>query len=202
MTVLLPVVVADFMLYQVGIGGNGIVDNVNGWQVYQDEANCHNVLDWLWPWSKDVSGDKFGIRCEGNGCPRGWPGQQDRDPANIDIVEVNFARADHHWSKPAPVLRCAEVLTDRAAYYKAREGGLFGLDGRQVGRCYPSPGPWLDCGLKVSKIQGMRKLRCEVLATVPEIIDGHPLHLAVIESEGVGVRQGNGSEAGDRVEAT
>jgi hypothetical protein len=54
----------------------------------------------------------------------------------------------------------------------------------------------------VGKVQGMRKIKCEVQADVPEIIEGHSIHIPVIESEGLGVQQGNGPEAEDKVKAT
>ncbi|EAT78036.1 hypothetical protein HBI56_198250 [Parastagonospora nodorum] len=136
LAILLPAVTADFELYQVGLGGNGLTPNVEA-------------------------------------------GKSTRTKPT----------ATTHWTVYGP------------AYYKADDGGLYGLDGRRVGRCYPWPGPWLDCGLKVGKVQGMREIKCEVQADVSEIIEGHPIHIPVIESEGVGVQQGNGSEAGDKVKA-
>jgi hypothetical protein len=58
------------------------------------------------------------------------------------------------------------------AYYKDRNGGLYGLDGKRMGKCYPWPAKMLDCGLKTARVQGHRKLRCEVGATAKEINDG------------------------------
>ena len=92
---LLSAVTADFEIYRVGIGGNGITENVEGWQVYQDEANCDTVLDWIWPDTDDASGR--GVRCEGDGCGR----SDDDDPANIEILEMNFE--GYHWSKCPPI---------------------------------------------------------------------------------------------------
>lgn len=88
---LLSAVTADFEIYRVGIGGNGITANVEGWQVYQDEANCDTVLDWIWPDTEDASGR--GVRCEGDGCGRA----DDDDPANIEVLEMNFE--GYHWSE-------------------------------------------------------------------------------------------------------
>jgi hypothetical protein len=89
---LLQTVAADFDIYRVGIGGNGISGNVEGWQVYQDGANCDNKLDWLWSDTKDASG--YGVRCEGGGCARSG----DVDAADITVLEMNF-RNGNHWSK-------------------------------------------------------------------------------------------------------
>ena len=91
---------ADFELYQVGLGGGGIVGNVEGWQVYQNEANCDTARNWIWRDRKDVSGGKWGVRCEGDGCTRGSV-NGDNDPANIDVTEMNFNREEFHWSKLA-----------------------------------------------------------------------------------------------------
>lgn len=48
-----------------GIGGNGITDNVWGFQVYDSPPACHDVIEWIWEVSKDVSGEKYGVRCKG-----------------------------------------------------------------------------------------------------------------------------------------
>jgi hypothetical protein len=89
---------ADFDLYRVGLGGTGISGNSEGWQVYeQDTANCDSALDWIWRDSDDVSGGKFGVRCEGDGCGRGF--EEANNPENIEVLEMNFNREEHHWSK-------------------------------------------------------------------------------------------------------
>jgi hypothetical protein len=173
---LLTAVHADFEIYQVGIGGNGITGNAEGWQVYQDEANCDTVLEWIWRDSDDVSGGKYGVRCEGDGCERGWE-WSDHDPANIDIMEMNFNRDEHHWSKEHSyfmhILRIANVMRS-SAYYKDREGGLYDLSNNKVGRCYPWPAAMLDCGITVARVQGHRKLRCEIGVNAGDINGGRP----------------------------
>lgn len=90
---LLQAVDANFDVYRVGIGGNGITGNSEGWQVYEAEANCDNKLDWLWRVSDDVSGGKYGLRCVGTpgGCGR------DDSNADIEILEMNFN--GEHFSK-------------------------------------------------------------------------------------------------------
>ena len=47
---------ANFDIYRVGIGGNGITGNGEGWQVYEAEANCDNAKDWYWVDTDDASG--------------------------------------------------------------------------------------------------------------------------------------------------
>jgi hypothetical protein len=81
---------ANFDLYQVQIGSGGIGSNTNGFQVYGDEANCDNALDWIWKEDDDVSSG-YGIRCEGSGCRAG-------EGYDITEVEMNF-RDVYHWSK-------------------------------------------------------------------------------------------------------
>jgi hypothetical protein len=85
---------ANFDLYRVGIGGDGISGNAEGWHVYEGEPSCDQALDWIWRDSEDVSGGKYGVRCEGDGCPR-----SDVDLSLIEVVEMNFNREEHHWSK-------------------------------------------------------------------------------------------------------
>ncbi|MBE3048616.1 hypothetical protein IMZ48_40170 [Candidatus Bathyarchaeota archaeon] len=86
---------ADFNIYRAGVGGNGISGNAWGYQVYEGEANCDNNKEWIWRSSKDVSGDKYGVRCKGGGDSCDPSG----DPAGIEEMEFNFASDDHHWSK-------------------------------------------------------------------------------------------------------
>lgn len=94
---LMQATLADFNIYRVGLGGTGISGNAEGWQVYMGDANCDNAIDWIWRDSDDVSGGKYGVRCDGedNACGRA----EDDDPSNIDILEMNFNSDDRHWSK-------------------------------------------------------------------------------------------------------
>lgn len=91
---LLPFATADFELYHVVLSRT-YYEQFEGWQVYPTETTCATALDWEWRMITDVSGD-HGVRCEGNGC------RTDQDD-DIDVLEVNFARVDHHWSKVAAV---------------------------------------------------------------------------------------------------
>ncbi|OAG12332.1 uncharacterized protein CC84DRAFT_112811 [Paraphaeosphaeria sporulosa] len=150
---LLHSVNANFDLYRVGLGGTGVSGNGEGWQAYEAEANCDNKLDWYWVDSEDVSGGKYGVRCEGDGCGR----SQDDDDKSLDVIEMNFNRDEHHWT-----------------YYKDRDGALVDLSDNQVGRCYPFPGPNLNCGLTVGRVDGYRKIRCEIDVTADDINGGRP----------------------------
>lgn len=94
--VLLPAVYADFDVYIVSVGGTGIAGNSRGYQVYDGEANCDNSLDWLWVTRKDVSGDKYGVRCESEDDDACFGSG---DPTRIDVLEFNFNSDDLHWSK-------------------------------------------------------------------------------------------------------
>jgi hypothetical protein len=52
---LLQAVHANFDLYRVGVGGNGITGNGEGWQVYEEQASCDGALDWYWAVASTVS---------------------------------------------------------------------------------------------------------------------------------------------------
>lgn len=57
----------------------------------------------------------------------------------------------------------------RVAYYKDRDGGLYDVAGNQVGKCYPWPAPYFECGTGVGRVEGYRKLKCEIGVTADEI---------------------------------
>jgi hypothetical protein len=92
---LLQAVRADFDLYRIGISSSGIGGNGEGWQVYPDSWTCGDAVDWIWRDSDDVSGSKYGVRCEGDGCGRA----DGTDPADIDTIEMNFNSDEYHWSE-------------------------------------------------------------------------------------------------------
>lgn len=66
------------------------------------------------------------------------------------------------------------MYSSATAYYRDRDGELVDLDGNVVGLCYPFPGPKLDCGTSVGRIEGVRKLRCETDYTAEDINDNRP----------------------------
>ncbi|KAH6616872.1 hypothetical protein C7974DRAFT_402577 [Boeremia exigua] len=141
---------AAFSLYQIGLGASGIGANTEGFQVYPDEANCDNALDWLWRKSSDVSGGKYGVRCEGSGCWRGETGE-------ITSVEFNFL-GDFHWT-----------------WYADRDNALIDLEDRVVGSCDVVIGPHFGCGLDpIGQVVGERKLKCEVDVTADQINGNRP----------------------------
>jgi hypothetical protein len=90
---LLQAVQADFDLYRIGAApskGSG-----EGWQVHSDSWTCRDIMNQLWRESNDVSGDKYGVRCSGDGCGR----SDGTDPSDIEIVEMNFNSDKYHWSE-------------------------------------------------------------------------------------------------------
>lgn len=95
LTALLRVTHANFDVYAEGIGGNGISGNTWGYQVYDSEPDCDNIIDWIWRQSGDVSGGKYGVRCKGSDDACAASG----DPSGIEEMEFNFNSDDHHWSK-------------------------------------------------------------------------------------------------------
>ncbi|KNG45224.1 hypothetical protein DDE82_001753 [Stemphylium lycopersici] len=127
---------ANLDIHHVGIGGNGITGNGEGWQVYEAQANCDNAKDWYWLDTDDASGR--GALCEGDGCGRG----DDDSADDITVLEMNFTDG-YHWT-----------------YYKSCNGDLVDTNDNPVGNCSPFPGPELNCGLTISRIEGYCKLRC------------------------------------------
>lgn len=96
-TALLQATNANFDVYMSGIGGNGISGNAWGYTVYDSPPGCDGAMDWIWRSSDDVSGGKYGVRCEGSndGCDASG------DPGDIDVMEFNFNSDDYHWSESA-----------------------------------------------------------------------------------------------------
>lgn len=95
LTLLLHTADANFDVYMSGIGGDGITANVWAFQVYDSPPACHDVIDWIWQATGDVSGDKYGVRCKGSdaGC------SSSGDPSDIEELEMNFNTDEYHWSK-------------------------------------------------------------------------------------------------------
>lgn len=95
-TTFLPRVTANFDVYLTDI--NGVY---KGWQVFPSEATCDEAwVNEVWEWEGDVSGDKVGFRCKGDGCD--WS----TSPSEIEELEMNFHEKSpkYHWSK---ILRMA-----------------------------------------------------------------------------------------------
>ncbi|KAI6788338.1 hypothetical protein KC363_g9237 [Hortaea werneckii] len=143
-----PFATADFSLYRVGVGGNGIVANQEGWQVYADTPDtvrCKSVRERLdWGIRLDVSGKKTGVRCktEKGTCTRSHGGGE------VLEMELNErpidGGANYHFT-----------------YYKDRGGALVGLNGEDLGHCTPDAGATFQCGKGISRVEGTRKLNCK-----------------------------------------
>jgi hypothetical protein len=97
---LLPSASANFDVYRVKSikpytqGGNSL-----GWMIFPAEPPydivvCKASTNGWWENSNDVSGDKYGFRCEGNGC------RTQESPSDVDVLEMNFDRV-HHYSELA-----------------------------------------------------------------------------------------------------
>ena len=93
---LLPAAYANFDAYRVELsrpyaqGGDRI-----GWQIFEAEASCESAGNENRPWwdqTSDVSGDKLGFRCVGDGCFKGGIAE------DINILEMNFDQT-HHYSE-------------------------------------------------------------------------------------------------------
>ena len=116
-----------------------------------------------WPKRDDVSYERYGIRCEGEGC------DLNRSAWNIDTLEMNFATdPSYHWT----------VYKDRAS----AESGASAMnplekDGRSAGFCYPFTGDSYNCEHKnkdgfVVGSKGVRKFRC-ITNIVSDDINAH-----------------------------
>ena len=95
---LLPSTSANFDVYRVksikpyAQGGTSL-----GWMIFPAEPPCDVVVrkastNGWWESSNDVSGEKYGFRCEGDGC------RTQSSPSDVDILEMDF-NAMHHYSE-------------------------------------------------------------------------------------------------------
>ena len=95
---LLPSAYANFDVYRVksikpyAQGGTSL-----GWMIFATEPSCETVVkkattNGWWESSNDVSGDKYGFRCEGDGC------RTKSSPSDVDILEMNL-NSVHHYSE-------------------------------------------------------------------------------------------------------
>ncbi|KAI1178467.1 hypothetical protein F4777DRAFT_576001 [Nemania sp. FL0916] len=137
---------ADFDIYRQGIGGNGISGNSWGWMAYDSPPACDSVTEWIWRSSSDVSGGKYGVRCEGDGCGAG------QDPAQITTLEMNFNSDDKHFT-----------------FYQGRANGLFDLDGNQVGSCTVLMAEDFYCGISGGMADGSPALSCNAPISAADI---------------------------------
>lgn len=96
LAVLLPATMADFNIWYVRVGG--IIDPIDQYAVYAArQPSCDVVNDTFnWAIEDDVSGDKWGVRCSGDGCTSD-------NPRDIDEFEMNFNDDSLHWSKSLAV---------------------------------------------------------------------------------------------------
>lgn len=62
----------------------------------------------LWELSDDVSGDKFGIRCDGSDGACEAKGS----PSNISVLDVNFNDDEFHWSRCILIGSIMNVMPD------------------------------------------------------------------------------------------
>lgn len=180
LTFLTSIVLADFSIYAAGIGGNGISGNADGWQVYPVTSGvikCDQALEWIWRSSKDASGDKYGVRCDGedSACVRGGPGK------GIKELEFNTRQSGKdsgrsHFSKffttgvenldgfcgLVVLMKCS------AAFYKNRGLAIVNLNGKKIGTCKPAPEQDFYCGITAGRAEGTRKLDCTCSLTAKD----------------------------------
>jgi hypothetical protein len=97
---LIPSTSANFDVYRVNSikpytqGGTSL-----GWMIFPAEPPCDVVVrktstNGWWESSNDVSGDKYGFRCEGDGC------RTQGSRSDVDVLEMGF-NGMHHYSELA-----------------------------------------------------------------------------------------------------
>ncbi|KAM7219899.1 hypothetical protein V8F06_004754 [Rhypophila decipiens] len=139
---LLPGAHANFDIYRVkDIRPYAQAGTTTVWQIFASPPNCDSALyEGWWDDSRDVSGNKLGVRCWGSGCAQQAPVDQ------INGLEMHFSNNPlYHWT-----------------IYKDRGYNMIGLDGKTYGRCIPFPNHDYNCPFSggSSKIEGRRKFRC------------------------------------------
>ncbi|CAI6342542.1 unnamed protein product [Periconia digitata] len=142
-----PTVLGNFAIYNSGIGGDGISENVDGWQIYELKDGvpaCDDALDWIWRDSDDVSGLKYGVRCSGDGdsCNRSGSGDK------IKELEINARQYKGDSNRL------------HFTYYANRGGVIVDTDDKPMGICEPAPEEQFYCGIKGGRAEGTRKLNC------------------------------------------
>lgn len=171
LTYLTSTVLADFSIYAAGIRGNGISGNVDGWQVYpvtNGVIKCDQALEWIRRSSKDVSGGKYGVRCDGedSGCVRGGSGKGIKElefntrQKGKDTGRPHFSKSFLSVTKIQRVLWPCSIDGSCVAFYRNRGGAIVNLDGKKIGTCKPAPEQDFHCGITAGRAEGTRKLDC------------------------------------------
>lgn len=94
-TALLGLANANFDLYVGNDNSLGTGNQFETWYIHQTPPDCNRVTNHaeMYDQIDDVSGNKRGIRCEGNGCHR-------NQPKNVDVLEMHFSNKPlYHWSE-------------------------------------------------------------------------------------------------------
>ncbi|KAH6638669.1 hypothetical protein BKA67DRAFT_615057 [Truncatella angustata] len=129
-----------------------------GYQVFATDPSCNEVFDrWFWNWQSDVSGTKTGMRCSASPSSACFPdidGRVERDPANINQLEMNFHGTNpiYHWT-----------------LYKDRGYTMVGLDGNTYGNCILFPKHTYDCEESGTYRYAERKFRCLTQFTADQL---------------------------------
>jgi hypothetical protein len=94
---LLPVATANFDIYWVRSGGNGISANLKHYGLLKGGPSCDDAWDsTTWPDKDDVSSD-LGVRCSDDDDAHGCRGSA--SPSIISEVEIHVNNDGYHWSK-------------------------------------------------------------------------------------------------------
>ncbi|KAK3386691.1 hypothetical protein B0H63DRAFT_447608 [Podospora didyma] len=145
-------VLADFDLY------GGFINYADGtqarsfyadmWQIFDHDPDCNDISNFRWFFdTDDVSGNKIGVRCEGDNC------SGNGDPNKIDVVEMHFAN---------------DPLFHFTIYKNRNHYEMIGTDNRGYGQCDPYGANNYFC-FPGSTMSGNRKFRCYTQFTAAQI---------------------------------
>jgi hypothetical protein len=170
----IPAAMADFDIYATSSGGNGISANIAGYNFLSGDPSCDEAWNsQIWGQKDDVSGDKYGVRCEqdSHGACAGMS-----SPSGVTEMEINIDGGEYHFSK------CTDLQANKAnanrhfslitALYKERDWGLYASENDgEMGHCYPFPNNDLECADGIGQLFSTRLFRCETIVSPSDIED-------------------------------
>ncbi|KAL1593282.1 hypothetical protein SLS60_010890 [Paraconiothyrium brasiliense] len=141
LSTLLPLTLANFDIYADHYKSwSSTNPQAGGFRIFGGDTNdpCKyvNKKDYIrWPKRDDVSGEKFGIRCEGSGCD-----YESADPNKIDRLEMHFSNNPlYHWTLYADNVAQKAPPLDGRWMFPSEVGP------QAPGYCFPYPGDEYNC---------------------------------------------------------
>ncbi|KAF2635907.1 hypothetical protein P280DRAFT_484274 [Massarina eburnea CBS 473.64] len=141
---------ANFDIYIIYLRSPYISGILTRYAIFAVDPDCDDVRAAHEYMSRnDVSGTKFGVRCEGNGC------EGNHNPGDVKVMEMHFSNHPlYHWT-----------IYSNSAY------SLFGTDGKKYGDCIVFSGYSFRCATEGMETSGYRKFRC-LTSFTPDQIQG------------------------------